>query len=146
MGIFKLIFIGASLMALLSCNQNSYEKQVLPNYLKDINISDNQNIFGEWTMCSNVSGGKMTQMNVCPIIVFKLNGMGSVEHNSVTSENFMWTLKKNNLKIIDGYKNSNSIFQDTSYYVSFYKEKDGIDLIIHHNDDSYNLSKSLNSQ
>lgn len=92
-------------------------------------------------MCATSGNGMMVQMNVCKTVVFNNNGTGYVEHNSLISENFVWNLKNPGLKIFYSNNEINSTFADTSYYASFTKQKERIDLILTHNDQSYYLSK-----
>ncbi len=81
-------------------------------------------------------------MNVCPTVTFSSTGLG--DDNNPVFNNFMWTLKKNQLKVIYKNKNLNQTFPDTTYFVYFTEEKDRLDLVIRHNDHSYYLSKSFN--
>ena len=147
MKIFKLVCLPFFLMVFFSCNHDSPGDQILPRHnIKDIGASDKQEIFGEWSMCSIVSGGMMTQMNVCPKVDFKLDGMGSVDMNSVITENFIWTLKNNKLRITNGYRKPNSTFPDSSYFAYFVKNKHGLDLTLRQGDDEYYLSRSLHPE
>jgi hypothetical protein len=127
------------MITLFSCKSRTPDKQVSQVSFKD-KVSDNQNIFGKWTMCATSSNGTMIQMNVCPTIMFDSTGMG-YDGDAVFGKPFSWTLKERQLKIIYSNKNSSPTFPDTSYFVSFNKQPEGIDLIIQHNNESYYLSK-----
>ena len=98
---------------IVACGSNT---ERTTNDVVNPNMSDNEEIFGSWTMCS-MSGenNTMIQMNVCPKVVFSRTGNGSVIHNDTPSlEVFKWTLKGAEMKIV--YNNhSEQTFPDTTY-------------------------------
>lgn len=135
--ILFLIFI----LSIFSCNENKSKSEIESLNLLNIKISDDADIFGNWTMCSISGNGSMTQMNTCPIILFNPNGTGSMNNSPIG--NFSWTLKDKKLRILCFNQNSNCIFPDTNYFVIFNKTKDRSELTIQQkkNDYFYYLSK-----
>ena len=133
------------MLTLISCNHDSENKTNQSNF-NTLNISNNQDIFGTWSMCATYGNGTMVQFNTCPTIVFKNTGTGFIERNSIISENFSWSLKEPHLKILYVNKGSDCTFPDTNYYADFSKKIDGVDLILKHNDQSYYLSKGVIKQ
>ena len=117
---------------LISCNQNTTIFQ---------KVSDNEDIFSSWAMCSSASNGILTQMNTCPIVTFTNNGMGYITSNTLITESFKWALKKKNMKITYSKQYSNTTFTDTNYYAEFTKEKDVINLLLRHHGNEYYLSR-----
>ena len=126
---------------IVSCNQDTANTKTNQNNSIDLEISDNKDIFGGWSMCAISDNDMMIQMNTCKTIILKPNGTGYIENNSLIIETFEWTLKNLGLKIIYGNKPLNSTFPDTTYYTYFTKQKDRIDLILRHKGQSYYLSK-----
>jgi hypothetical protein len=133
--IFSLILT----ITLFSCKPQTSDKQFSQVSFKD-KVSDNQDLFGKWTMCATSGNGTMIQMNVCPTITFGSTGTG-YDGDPVFCKTFTWTLKKRQLKIMYSNKTSSETFPDTSYFVSFNKQSKGIDLIIEHDDHYFYLSK-----
>ncbi len=141
----KLLFSLSLILIITACNQDSTNSKInKPSYL-DLKISDNQEIFGSWTMCASLGNGTLNQTNVCPRIIFKSNGTGNVEKSEsrdnpfLSSESFVWNLEKNHLTILSQSKNST--FSDTNYYVKFNKHEIEIDMTISHDDVSYYLKR-----
>ena len=130
------------IMAITSCNSDS-ENKTNPTGIVELNVSNNKNIFGTWSMCASYGNGTMVQFNTCPTIVFNKTGTGFVARNSIISENFTWTLKEPHLKILYINKGPDCTFPDTNYYADINKKIEGVDLILRHNDHSYYLSKGV---
>lgn len=61
--------------SLMACNQSDNK---IVEALTKTDPTDNNNILGQWTMCSTLKGGMMIQANVCPTISFETNGRGYV--------------------------------------------------------------------
>ncbi len=140
----KTIFLLTLSFLLYSCNQKTPSKdKELPDFLKDIYVTDNTDIIGSWTMCSTFEDGMMIQFNVCPTVSFLNNGTGYIGNASIPAEQFTWTLKKGALKILYKDKISNSTFSDTFYNAIVAKLNDQQNLIISQtkNDDRFYLSK-----
>ena len=133
----SLLFI-LYLITVFSCNPESSSSKVEDINSTALKISDNADIYGNWTMCATSENGVMYQMNICAIIVFNKNGTGRVERNSIISETFTWKLKTPGLVI---NSNKNSEFTDTFYYATITKQDERIDLIFNHNDKKYYLYK-----
>ena len=59
----KAIFLLTLSLLLYSCNQKTSSKdKELPDFLKDIYVTDNTDIIGSWTMCSTFGDGTMIQL------------------------------------------------------------------------------------
>ena len=102
-----------------SCKvRNDNHDSQMKSELLNIKVFDNVGIIGTWTMCSMFSNMTSIQMNACTKITFNANGMGIVERSSAR-EDFHWSLKKNNLKILNIESNSSATFSDTSYLAFF---------------------------
>jgi hypothetical protein len=140
----KTIFLLTLSLLLYSCNQKTSSKdKELPDFLKDIYVTDNTDIIGSWTMCSTFGDGTMIQFNVCPTVSFFNNGTGYMGNESIPAEQFTWTLTKGALKILYKDKISNSTFSDTFYNAIITKQNDLQNLIISQtkNDNTFYLSK-----
>lgn len=133
----SLIFI-YYLLTVFSCNPETSSSKVDDIKSTDLTVSDNADIFGNWTMCATSENGAIYQMNNCAIVVFNKNGTGRIERNSIISETFTWKLKTPSL-VINSSKNSE--FSDTFYYATITKRDGRIDFILNHNDKKYYLSK-----
>jgi hypothetical protein len=135
-------------ISLAACNQNNKHNSdiEMKRVLIDTSITDNKDIIGQWTMCSTSGNGVMTNYNVCPKVLFSIYRTGSITFSGRV-ENFGWTLKKNALTISNMVKNSDNTFLDTTYIVSFSKEKNSIGLQIRNitNDGVFYLSKALDN-
>ncbi len=140
----KTTFLLTLSLLLYSCNQKKSSKdKELPDFLKDLYVTDNTDIIGSWTMCSTFGDGTMIQFNVCPTVSFLNNGTGYIGNVSIPSEQFTWTLKKGALKIYYKDKISNSTFSDTFYNAIVTKQNDLQNLIISQtkNGNAFYLSK-----
>ena len=131
-----------TLVTITSCNQNKSNKSSL-THLNDSDISDNNDIFGTWTMCAVSDSSTITQMNVCPTITFDSAGTGYVQKGIVITENFVWTLKKNDFKIETRNRISSPTFRDNRYYAYLTRQKDTTNLLLRHNNQSYYLTRLL---
>jgi len=140
----KVPIFSLTLLLLISCNQlNPGDDKKIEKTQFKINISDNLDIYGKWSMCSTFGNGVMTQFNVCPLVYFNSNGSGTVSKNSSTTEKFNWTLKKGILTIKNTIKFPNTTFSDSIYFASINKQNKNVDIVIHQlkNDYSYFLSR-----
>ena len=140
----KTIFFLTLSLLLFSCNQKtSTEDKELPDFVKDVYVTDNTEIIGSWTMCSASGNGMMTQYNVCPTVSFLNNGSGFVGNSSALSERFSWTLTKGALTIYNKDTISNSTFSDTFYNAIISKQNDRLNLTISQtkNNNAFYLSK-----
>lgn len=127
----KTIFFSILSLLLFSCNQKtSTNDKDLPEFFKDIYVTDNVEIIGSWTMCSASGNGMMTQYNVCPTVSFLNNGSGYVVNPSNLSERFSWKLKKGVLNILYDPKTTNPAFPDTLYNAIINKQKQEMNLVI----------------
>src|SRR6476659_7866467 len=77
-------------------------------------ITDDSNIVGHWSMCAESDGDMMTQYNVCPTIIFNIDGSGSKINASGLPEPFNWNLNNKSLKIYYSLKNCNKTFPYTN--------------------------------
>ena len=126
----KTLFLLTISWLLFSCNQRtSNEDNALPEFAKDIYVTDNIEIIGSWRMCSASGNGMMTQYNVCPTVSFLNNGSGFVGTSTVFSERFSWTMKKGVLSILYD-KTLNSTFPDTVYNAIINKQNQQTNLVI----------------
>ena len=129
---------------LIGCNRNDKHNGdiVIKPVLIDTLITDNKDIVGQWTMCSESGNGLMTTYNVCPKILFSIHGTGSIIFSGRV-ENFSWTLKKSALTISNMIENSNNTFLNTTYITSISKQKKLLQLQIKDitNDGVFYLSK-----
>ena len=144
------LFISLILFSISACNSQKSNTNINLLNQKELKASDNTDIFGNWSMCSTSGDSETIQMNVCLEIIFKSNGTGLVGNNldainPLISENFIWTLEKKHLKILNINKKEESTFIDTNYYADFNKQKDRIELIMTHNKQSYYLVKSIST-
>lgn len=137
-------FLLASFLALafISCNHSAPDSKTLTIDSTILRVSDNKDIFGNWTMCAISSGGFIYQGNTCKIIHFDYNGKGFVETGALNPERFSWKLSKSNLKIFYNLYSGTTTFPDTNYFASFDQEKGRIILTLRNKDASHFLSKS----
>ncbi|MFT3935088.1 MAG: hypothetical protein QM726_15785 [Chitinophagaceae bacterium] len=129
-------------LIIASCNQTnpSSRDHVTSN---KTTINNTNKLQGTWSMCATSSGGLVTQMNVCPIIIFERGGNGYVKAGGIISESFNWSLEKDALKISPNTKLLSSTFTDKNYSVSFSEQKGRLDLIIRHDEDNFYLTQPL---
>ena len=126
----KIISITILSLFLFSCNQdNSTNDEDVPEFYKDIYVTDNTEIIGGWKMCSTYGNGMMTQYNVCLTISFLNNGSGYVENPSTSSERFRWTLKKGVLNILYD-KATTPTFPATLYNAIINKQNQQMNLVL----------------
>jgi hypothetical protein len=141
--VMKILFILFYILTIISCNQETLKNnKKLDTTLIDLRITDDMNILGNWTMCSEYGNGSMIQYNVCPIISFTFDGTGSVSKSSIITDNFKWKFNNRVLTIYDN-KDTNSTFPDNAYFAIITKQKNNLDLVIQQqkNDYSFHLSK-----
>lgn len=140
----KTLFTIIIISSLIACNQNGTQKNGLNirSALTDTVISDNKQIMGLWTMESTANNGLMTSYNATPKVVFDVYGTGSIKFPG-REEIFSWTFKKGVLTILNMTQHSNNTFSDTTYYASFSKAEQHVELQISSRDGEavYYLSK-----
>lgn len=139
----KILFLALLSLSAFSCNQKSSKTQENMNNPISPKIADNSIITGNWTMCSTLGDGMVTQMNVCTEVVFKPDGTGFVQKPSLMVENFKWVFNKPELNIFYSEKKITTTFPDTTYYVKFSKRADRADLTLTHKGQSYFLSRYI---
>lgn len=132
------------ILLLTTCNEEIPANQEEPTLLqRTTDITDNTVIVGSWTMCSSSENGMMIQYNVCPIVIFKSDGTGSVGNEYASREGFKWKFQKGHLDISYGAATSNKTFSDTSYIAGLKIKNNGADLTIRQSqkDCSFYLSR-----
>lgn len=87
-------------LVLICCKQAEIKPALKEFNSSDKIFSDTDSIFGSWTMCAIASNGQMIQMNTCPIVTFKKDGVGYVSNNAFVSNTFQWRLRNFGMKII----------------------------------------------
>lgn len=97
-------------------------------------------------MCAIASNGQMIQMNTCPIVTFKKDGVGYVSNNAFVSNTFQWRLRNFGMKIIYNKTDPNNTLPDTTYYASFFNEKNMTTLSLKHNEQTFYLNKSVEAR
>jgi hypothetical protein len=109
---------------LTACNKSERtDDNKIVEALTKTNPTDNNDILGQWTMCSTSGNGVMITANVCATVNFGSYGTGSVTHASGPSEMFTWTFKSDTLRISNLRKDSSHTFYDTVYTALIAKEK-----------------------
>ena len=128
----KLLILFAIISTIYSCSGNTNQKDNNSFKGKPIILltTDDKDILGNWSMCSESGGGQQIQYNVCPTIIFNLDGTGSKVTAQGLPENFNWTLKNRLLKVHYSRPNSGNTFSDTNYVALFNKHVNPIELEI----------------
>lgn len=127
----KTVFVSILSLLLFSCNQEtSNNDKTLLKKSNNLYVTDNTELIGSWTMCSEFGNGVMTQYNDCPRVSFLNNGTGYVGNSSILSQHFIWTLKKGTLNIYYKDTTSNFTFSDTFYNAIISKQNDRLNLVI----------------
>ncbi len=138
----KIILFGLLGLLLFSCNQNNKNEEIISNQ-KKFSFTANNEIIGNWTMCSSSSNGIMIQFNSCPTVSFLSDSSGIVGNLIISVERFIWTFNKGKLKIITNSKISNAIFLDTFYFAGITSDQNLKRLLIRStkNDSQFYLTK-----
>jgi hypothetical protein len=122
------------MVTLTACNENEKyhsDKRASTSMTIPV-ITDDENIIGQWTMCSTSGNGFVTNYNVCPTVTFTTHGTAFINFPSGTVESFSWTLKNKALTISHVARSSDNIFSDTTYVASIGQENGSLDLHIRH--------------
>ena len=136
------LFLTVAILTVCSCSFKDSDKSNSIE-LNQTNISDNQDIFGNWVMCATSDGKTMTQMNVCPIISFESSGTGYVKNGTIISNIFTWNLRRNRLEITEINDNSDPFFLQKTYNTIFQKLQNKINLQLQNDSVSLYLTRFL---
>jgi hypothetical protein len=120
----------AFLCACFSCKERRhYNLDDVEVPVVNSSVTDDNRIFGDWTLCSMVTKGSSIQMNVCPVIVFKEAGEGLVRKPGMI-EGFKWSLNGNKLSIKSSSNENESLFSDSLYSTMFKYDKGSYSLVL----------------
>jgi hypothetical protein len=140
------ILVCLGFLTIISCNrQTSSVESKRDETFIDYRNTDNPGICGKWSLCSGSENGFSMQYNICPIVIFKYDGTGTVSNPSLEIENFVWKLKEGNLSILYTTKSTSYTFPDTVYQASFCKPSEEEDLLIIKSKHDYELYLSRNN-
>jgi hypothetical protein len=136
----KRVLIFLCVLTIISCNRQKSSLESKGNEtLIDLRNTDNPSICGKWSLCSSYENGFSMQYNVCPIVIFKYDGTGTVSNPSLETENFVWKLKEGFLSILYTTKSTSYTFPDTVYQASISNPSENEDLLIIKSKHDYEL-------